>query len=90
MPATDASCGCCGDSDQCPCAHQSENEKPTLPAIPVSREGINLAVSPAGPEIFEITPTQYLGVVLDPLIRSDAPNGYRGVPLSVAFCRFII
>jgi hypothetical protein len=81
---------CCDDLPSCPCAMESrESEKPA-PLLPVGVE-LKLLLSKA-PE------TPLLETLLSPLATSHAlvatpalaRCAYQGVPLSVAFCSFVI
>ncbi len=85
-----ANMSCCEDLDSCPCASESrENEKPA-PLLPA---GVDLKVilskapeAPAPETRLSPAAGSRVALVSPALFR----NGYAGVPLSVAFCRFVI
>jgi hypothetical protein len=83
-----ASC-CCEGSKSCPCARETRENQQPAPLLPASVE-VKLSISEA-PEV----------ALLAPLVRPPAAgmavaipapgrSGYAGVPLSVAFCSFVI
>jgi hypothetical protein len=85
-----ADMSCCGDAESCPCASESRgNEKPA-PLLPASVDlKVFLSKAPEAPVLeTRLSPAAKSRVAM----VSPAPfrSGYAGVPLSVAFCRFVI
>ena len=81
---------CCEQLDSCPCAKESrENEKPA-PLLPA---GVDLKVFLSkAPEALRSGTRPSPATESKMALVSPAPcrTGYAGVPLSVAFCRFVI
>lgn len=81
---------CCEGLKTCPCAKKSrENQKPT-PLLPASGELkllLSKAPEPSRLGAFVSPPAAAKAVVATPALGWSA---YAGVPLSVAFCRFVI
>ncbi len=82
--------GCCEGLKSCPCAKKSDPKEKPAPLIPASAE-LKLFVSKASvPVDFD---TIYFPQSVHTRVRkshSEPRNGYAGVPLSVAFCSFVI
>ena len=88
--AESASMSCCASKQVCPCIGESESTEipaPLAPAAPVlklvfiqSAATADTALSVAGLAVGHHTPR----------IRAASTAGYPGVPLSVAFCSFVI
>jgi hypothetical protein len=83
---------CCEGHKTCPCAKESrENQKPG-PLLPASVELKQLlSKTPEAPRLIALvaplTATKAAAVVTTPALGWSA---YAGVPLSVAFCSFVI
>ena len=82
---------CCEGKTSCPCANNSEQAPRPVPAIPVS---VDLKLhAPKGRELDFLT-LFFLPIspVAVPATASftESSSGFAGVPLSVAFCNFVI
>ncbi len=81
---------CCEGLGSCPCATESrENDKPA-PLLPASLQlKFFISKAPEQPrlETFFSLPA---GIQGGPASPAPCRGGYAGVPLSVAFCRFVI
>ena len=81
---------CCKGMESCPCAKESDQEQKPTPLAPTSVE-LKLLISkaPDQPSVDALIfpPTEALSATVSQL---ENRNGYAGVPLSVAFCRFVI
>ena len=87
------SCDCCAGLPSCPCAEEGEPTQKPLPLAPDSSQTLKAPLakvsgtrvsleSVAGPQATAST------VAATPI--AGPPTGYTGVPLSVAFCSFVI
>lgn len=85
-----AEMSCCEDLDSCPCLSESRNDQKPSPLLPTNADLKILlsGTSEALPLETQPSPTGKLRVAS----ASTGPcrTGYAGVPLSVAFCSFII
>jgi hypothetical protein len=85
-----ANMSCCKDLDSCPCVSESRgNEKPA-PLLPAGADLKSfLTKAPEAPALeTRISPAGGSRVAL--IFPAPFRNGYAGVPLSVAFCSFVI
>ena len=82
---------CCKGKSSCPCAGRSEQAPTPAPAVPVS---VDLKLN--APKAREL---DFLSLFFLPEISEAVPatasfpeshSGFSGVPLSVAFCTFVI
>jgi hypothetical protein len=81
---------CCEGLKSCPCAKKSDPSEKPAPLLPAAVE-LKLFVSKAsGPSDFDAIHFPQTARVLACRSRPEAKIGYAGVPLSVAFCRFVI
>ena len=82
---------CCKDAESCPCFEESD-QKPQKPT-PLIPESVDLkflyskAPETTRLEALIVPPGE---AVLATASALEIRNGYSGVPLSVAFCRFLI
>ena len=81
---------CCGGLESCPCVKETRESETPTPQLPASVE-LKLSISEA-PEVTLIAPpvsppASAGGIVAIPALGR---SGYAGVPLSVAFCSFVI
>ena len=84
------SMSCCDGLQSCPCVKQSDPNQKPRPLIPVGSDLkwlASKASEPAGLDemIFPQTET-----VVSTGSQMEARSAFGGVPLSVAFCRFVI
>ncbi|MEO5915391.1 MAG: hypothetical protein ABIS50_14250 [Luteolibacter sp.] len=81
---------CCEGLKSCPCAKKTEQREKPAPLIPTAVD-LKLFVSKATGsgsfEAFYFPPTD---TAFFSASRLESKVGYAGVPLSVAFCRFVI
>lgn len=81
---------CCEGQKSCPCAKKSEPKERPAPLAPLSGN-LKLFVSIAsGLGCFESIHFSPIEAVFSSTPRLDSKSGYAGVPLSVAFCSFVI
>lgn len=81
---------CCEGLRSCPCAKGGDSEQKPGPLIPATLE--------LKPLLSKASETISLDVLVSPRAESiewyarqtDSARGFAGVPLSVAFCRFLI
>ena len=81
---------CCDGLQSCPCAKEGNSDQKSVPLMPATVDLKLLALrgsEPTSPEAFVSPPTDTV-VSITP--RLQPKSGYAGVPLSVAFCRFVI
>ncbi len=81
---------CCGDFQSCPCVSESPPDQKPAPLIPGAvdlKPLISKAPEPCGSETLASPPPT---AALPAATLLERRSGYTGVPLSVAFCRFII
>jgi hypothetical protein len=81
---------CCEGSRSCPCAGQGESGQKPAPLIP----GV-IELKPLVSQVSEtICPSPVFLPRTDATVHTASPfefrTGYAGVPLSVAFCTFVI
>lgn len=81
---------CCGDTQSCPCASESTPDQKPAPLIPAGADLKPLLANVTEPDIFGIWVTPPENATVRTTQFSKLAGGYAGVPLSVAFCRFII
>ena len=85
------SMSCCDGLKSCPCAKESEPVQKPGPLIPAGAD-LKLLVSkisePSGLEVLPFPPTEEL--IAPVRSQTDVRCAFAGVPLSVAFCRFVI
>ena len=81
---------CCEGLKSCPCAKKSDPVEKPAPLVPAAVD-LKLFVSKAsGPSGFDVIHFPQSVRVLVSAARRESNTGYAGVPLSVAFCRFVI
>lgn len=84
------SMSCCEGLKTCPCAKESRDQPKPTPLLPASVElKLLLSKAPEPPRLgaFVAPPAAAMAVVATPALGWSA---YAGVPLSVAFCSFVI
>ena len=82
--------GCCEGLESCPCAKKSDPSEKPAPLVPAAVD-LKLFVSKAsGPGCLDVIHFPRSIRVLGSAARRESKTGYAGVPLSVAFCRFVI
>lgn len=81
---------CCSSATSCPCIESSSEDKPSLPVLPVQQERLTPLITPTDPEIPGVETRAGPSDASSSLTTVEVNNGYRGVPLAVAFCRFTI
>ena len=89
--ATKAHPGCCCDGMRsCPCAKDSDQNQKPAPLIPAALD-LKLLISktPGTHGLDALIPPPAAAVVFT-ASSPKSRNGFAGVPLSVAFCRFVI
>lgn len=81
---------CCDGLKSCPCASdRSGNEQPA-PLIPATVDLKLLVAKAAGTNSFDVPVSPRSATVVATASHPEARSAYAGVPLSVAFCRFVI
>ena len=81
---------CCEGLKSCPCAKKSDPVEKPSPLVP-SAVDLKLFVSKAsGPGSLDVIHFPQSVRVSVNAARWESNAGYAGVPLSVAFCRFVI
>ena len=81
---------CCDDRQSCPCVEEGDPGQKPAPSVPAGQDLkwlISRTTESNKLEIFT-SPSADAGVFS--AFCLDLKNGYLGVPLSVAFCRFVI
>jgi hypothetical protein len=81
---------CCEGLKSCPCATKSDSKEKPAPLVPAAVDlklFVSKASGPGSYEAFHFPPTDS---VFFNTTRLDSRSGYAGVPLSVAFCSFVI
>lgn len=85
-----ASMACCASKQVCPCLDQSESSEKPAPLAPTSSVlKLIFAAVPATDDSVETTAIPP-AVQVSPHTKASSTAGYPGVPLSVAFCSFVI
>lgn len=81
---------CCEGLAACPCAKKNDSDQKPAPVAPATVD-LKLLVSKAA-EPSRIEPWSHppTSAVILTAPRTDSESGYAGVPLSVAFCCFVI
>lgn len=85
--ASEESCEC---FKQCPCAEKSDPGQPPAPLAPVSSDLKLLVIQPEAVPAAWTPPVPPVESAVCPAKFSEHWVGYKGVPLAVAFCRFVI
>jgi hypothetical protein len=86
----EGSASCCADRQSCPCAEESDRDQKPAPSVPAGHDSkwiISRTTDPNKLEAF-VSPPADTGVLSSFCL--EPKSGYQGVPLSVAFCRFVI
>ncbi|MBK1882782.1 hypothetical protein JIN85_10170 [Luteolibacter pohnpeiensis] len=81
---------CCADQASCPCASNSEDEPKPAPIAPATAQ---LKLEFPAPVELDHEPGMLIASglpVAPPSVPADLNVGYEGVPLSVAFCSYVI
>lgn len=81
---------CCAGRDSCPCAKESNSEQKPAPLVPTSVDLKLLVSKTSGTGIIGISVSPPTEMVFFNTCRLEPKSGYAGVPLSVAFCSFVI
>lgn len=93
---TAKSCGrgesmsCCDGLKSCPCASEGDSDQKPAPLAPVAVDLKWLVSKPAEPQTLEALISPPSDAVVPAATGPEFAGGYAGVPLSVAFCRFVI
>lgn len=82
---------CCDGLKSCPCAKECDPAQKPGPLIPAGAD-LKLLVSKASEPTGLDTPTipQTEELIENVASQTDVRSAFAGVPLSVAFCRFVI
>lgn len=84
------SMSCCAEFQSCPCADSGNSDQKSPPLAPASADLKWLVAKLAEREVTEVL-IEFPAIVVGPSATSlEFSSGYLGVPLSVAFCRFVI
>jgi len=83
-------CHCCEGGKTCPCAKSSDPGQPPLPALPAVKVDKLDPVLPPQCEPAMASTGLPANVELPPLLPDCGSRGFKGVPLTVSFCRFLI
>ena len=81
---------CCESLQSCPCAKKSDPDQKPSPLIPLSGDlkwFASKASEPAGLDELILTQTEF---EVGTGSQREGPIAFAGVPLSVAFCCFVI
>ena len=85
-------CTCCESADSCPCAKSGESDQKPAPALPESGNVLKLSAAKADDN--QVSIESLAGNHPSPTLATSQvsvpSSGYAGVPLSVAFCLFVI
>jgi hypothetical protein len=93
---TAKSCGggesmsCCDGLKSCPCASEGDTDQKRAPMAPVTVDLKWLVSKPSEPNPLEALISPPNDAVVSSTTSMELPSGYAGVPLSVAFCTFVI
>jgi len=93
---TGISCGnsesmsCCTGRDSCPCAKESDSQQNPPPLFPATVDFKLLVSKTSEPDQLEASVSPPSDKVFSNTCRLDSMSGYAGLPLSVAFCTFVI
>lgn len=81
---------CCEGPESCPCISENDPDQKPTPLIPAAVELKWIVSKPQEPDRFiaAVTPPE-IPMLPAPRLR-ESRAGYSGVPLSVAFCSFVI
>lgn len=95
-----ASISACGDKDQpmsccegpksCPCISETDADQKPTPLIPATVDLKWFVSKPQEPDRFIAVVSPPAASVLPATRARENRTGYSGVPLSVAFCSFVI
>lgn len=81
---------CCGGPQTCPCIDKNDSPHKPAPVVPAASD-LNFSFPvPSGTDLVKApvpTPTQADGSAVP---GAGIRSGYAGVPLTVAFCSFVI
>ncbi len=81
---------CCDGLQSCPCAKESDSDHKPSPLIPAQGDLkwlVSKATEPTGLDKSSFPLTE---AVVSTGSQMEARSAFAGVPLSVAFCRFVI
>jgi hypothetical protein len=81
---------CCDGAAQCPCIEAGDDQKPSVPAIPLGQERLTPLITPAEPAIIVIDNRVDTTASSPALSRIEPFVGHSGVALRVSFCRYAI
>lgn len=81
---------CCGGYQSCPCASESDSDQKPAPSIPAAPDLKPLISKAPETHIPEASATPPAAAEVPAALLIESINGYAGVPLSVAFCSFVI
>lgn len=81
---------CCEGLQACPCASEGKPNQNTPPLAPAAVSLKVLISKAAEPIRLEAPVSNSPDIVVSTESRLEWINGYAGVPLAVAFCRFVI
>ncbi len=84
------SMSCCEGLESCPCAKESESDSKPTPAIPAAVElKMAMAISTGSIDAVE-SPCKFVETTAFLGSQTETTNGFAGVPLTVAFCIYLI
>lgn len=84
-------CDCCVGEDKCPCLAQAPQQENRLPLAPPAAElKIQIAAPVDADVTLVITRSPDSGRMLEHAVSREVVSGYAGVPLAVAYCRYLI
>jgi hypothetical protein len=89
-PCDASTCHCCKGKEACPCAKRSSGEQAPLPTVPpVNAAKLDPYLLTNG-----VALPEQAKIPLPPAAEITLPigtvRGFRGIPLTVSFCRFLI
>jgi len=81
---------CCAGLEACPCAKESDQNQKPAPAIPAGVDLKMVIAKYSGTHGADALVLRPLETALITDSQTESRSGYAGVPLSVAFCTFVI
>lgn len=81
---------CCEEAKSCPCLSETDPDQKPAPLVPATVDLKWFISKSAEPDRFTPVPPSLERPVLSATRAGDTFAGYAGVPLSVAFCSFVI
>lgn len=81
---------CCAGLESCPCVSDRDPDHKPAPLVPTAVDLKQLVARTAGPNSLDVPISPRSATQVATASREESRRAYAGVPLSVAFCCFVI